>query len=227
MSDVENAMAAHAEAAESDYEAQLERDAEAALDRITRGQSWADWMKVGELFCHGRKQAMLHAHTNRPEGKGYNLLFSGWMDAHPKLRTVDKATRNHAMQCFDNLASITEWRATLAFNQLQAINHPSTVLRRWRKEQAGEGEKAAKKASAKEELNEKVAVLEADNKKLRDKLDKGGENIFALSDTAPQIAMALAGNLSMSKLTDLHKALGAELAKKRKFEAERKRAGPR
>lgn len=212
---------------EADYEARLEAEADAALDRIQRGQSWNDWAKIGELFVHGRKLAMLHGHTNEPAGKGYNMAFSSWLDAHPKLRAVDKATRNHAMQCFDNIQEITEWRAKLAQNQRETINHPTTVLRRWRKEQAGEAEKTVKKQAARDELNEKVSILEADNKRLRDKLDKGGENIFALSDTAPQIAMALAGNLSSSKLADLHKALGLELAKKRKFEADKKRAGPR
>jgi hypothetical protein len=212
---------------EADYEAKLERDADAALDRIQRGQSWDDWMKIAELFSHGSKTSMLHAHTNERAGKGYNLAFAAWLDAHPKMRAIDKATRNHCLQCYDNFHEITAWRAKLGQNQREAINHPKTVLQRWRKEQAGEGEKVARKASAKEELNEKVAVLEADNAKLRKKLDDGGENIFALSDSASQIAMALAGNLSMSKLTDLHKALGAELTKKRKFEAERKRAGPR
>ena len=213
---------------EAEYEARLEREADEAIDRIEKGQSWLDWLKIGELFVHGRNVAMLRGHTNKPEGKGYNLCFAGWMDAHPKLRKIDKATRNHCMQCFDLREEIGSWRATLGQNQRDTINHPTTVLRRFRaaqKENAGEA--AMRKQSKTAELQEKLAEFERENMKLRDKIEKGGENIFAMSDTARNIAMAIAGNLSIGKLGELCKELSAELAKKRKLEADRKRAGPK
>lgn len=213
---------------EAEYEAKLEREADEALDRIERGQSWTDWKKVAELFAHGRKLAMLRGHTNKPEGKGYNLAYSAWMDAHPKLRRIDKATRNHCLQCNDAIEAIDRWRATLGDNQRQTINHPTTVLRRFRaSERDGAADGAVKKTSRQAELNEKLSLFEAENKALREKIDKSGENLFALSDTAKHIAMALAGNLSIGKLAELSKELSAELAKKRKLDADRKRAGPR
>jgi hypothetical protein len=214
---------------EADYEKKLERDAEAALDRIQRGQTWLDWRKVAELFTHGRKLAMLNGHANKPEGKGYNLCFSAWLDAHPKLRSVDKATRNHAMQCMDNIDAIEAWRATLAENQRQTINHPTTVLRRFKaadRETAG-GEAAPKKQSEREALREANANLEGENAKLKRTIEQSGENLFSLSDTARNMAIVLAGNLSTGKLGELAKELNAALAKRRKLEAEKKRAGPR
>ncbi|HEX3522494.1 MAG TPA: hypothetical protein VHT52_10455 [Stellaceae bacterium] len=214
---------------EHEYETRLEKEADEALERIQRGQTWLDWRKVAELFAHGRKLAMLNGHANKPEGKGYNLCFSAWLDAHPKLRSVDKATRNHAMQCMDNIEAIEAWRATLAENQRQTINHPTTVLRRWKsadKETAG-GEAAPKKQSEREALREANATLEGEVSKLKRKIEQSGENLFAMSDTAKAIAMTLAGNLSTGKLGELVKELGAELAKKRKLEADKKRAGPR
>jgi hypothetical protein len=213
---------------EAEYEARLEAEADAALERIQRGQSWADWLKIGELFVHGRKLAMLRGHANKPEGKGYNLSFSAWMDAHPKLRVVDKATRNHAMQCFDNRDAIETWRASLGENQRQAKNHPTVVLRGWNKSNAeNAGAEAVKKTSKAAETQEKLAEFERENIALRQRLEKSGENLFALSDTAKNIARVLAGNMSVPKLTELGKALAAELAAKRKLEADKKRAGPR
>ena len=214
---------------EADYEQKLEREADEALERIQRGQTWLDWRKVAELFAHGRKLAMLRGHANKPEGKGYNLCFSGWLDAHPKLRSIDKATRNHAMQCIDNIEAIEAWRATLAENQRQTINHPTTVLRRWKaadRETAG-GDAAPKKQTEREALREANAELEGEVAKLKRKIEQSGENLFSLSDTAKNIAMTLAGNLSTGKLGELAKELTNELTKKRKLEAEKKRAGPR
>ncbi|HEX3521274.1 MAG TPA: hypothetical protein VHT52_04215 [Stellaceae bacterium] len=213
---------------EAEYEAKLEREADEALERIQRGQSWLDWVKVAQLFAHGRKVAMLNGHANKPEGKGYNLCFSAWLDAHPKLRSIDKATRNHAMQCVDHLDAIEAWRATLGENQRQTINHPTTVLRRFtaaQRETAGEA--APKKQSEREALREANATLEGEVTKLKRKIEQGGENLFAMSDTAKNIAMTLAGNLSAGKLGDLCKELAAELTRKRKAEADKKRAGPR
>jgi hypothetical protein len=214
---------------EADYELKLERDAEEALDRIQRGQTWLDWRKVAELFTHGRKLAMLNGRANKPEGKGYNLCFSQWLDAHPKLRSVDKATRNHAMQCMDNIDAIEAWRATLAENQRQTINHPTTVLRRFKaadRETAG-GEAAPKKQSEREALRDANADLEGQVAKLKRTIEQSGENLFSLSDTAKNMALVLAGNLSTGKLGELAKELANELAKKRKLEADKKRAGPR
>lgn len=214
---------------ETDYERKLEREADAALERIQRGQSWEDWRKVAELFTHGRKLAMLHGHANKPEGKGYNLCFSSWLDQHPKLRSIDKATRNHAMQCFDKIAEIDAWRVTLADNQRQTINHPTTVLRRFtasQRENAGD-KVGEKKQTEREALRDANAELEGQVAKLKRTIEQSGENLFSLSDTAKNMAIVLAGNLSTGKLGELAKEIANELTKKRKLEAEKKRAGPR
>lgn len=223
MSDEENMEAA--------YEARLEQEADEAYDRLERGQTWLDWVKVAELFAHGRKVAMLRGHSNKPEGKGYNLCFAAWLDAHPKLRKIDKATRNHAMQCFDQIDAITAWRATLAeygAKSRQTINHPSTCLRRFLADQRETtGNAPPKKQNLREALQEANAELEGEVAKLKKKIEQSGENLFSMSDTPKDIAMAIAGSCSVSKLGDISKAILAELQRKRKAEAEKKRGGPR
>lgn len=227
---IENRMEDAANAAESEYERKLEAEADEALDRIQRGQSWDDWLKIGELFVHGRKQAMLFSHVNKPEGKGYNLWFSGWMARHPKLQAIDKATRNHAMQCFDNAAAIKEWRGHLAQNQREAINHPTTVLRRWKREQADDAViKVVKKKTDRQGMIEQIDLLEADNKKLRARIEQGEANVFSMADTPENIGKLLADPTmcGLEKARKIHKALGEAISKRAKFEAERKKAGPR
>jgi hypothetical protein len=214
---------------EAEYEARLEREADEALERIQRGQTWLDWRKVAELFSHGRKLAMLHGHANKPEGKGYNLCFSGWLDSHPKLRMVDKATRNHAMQCMDQIDAIEAWRATLAENQRQTINHPTTVLRRFKaadRESAG-GDAAPRKQTEREALREANAELEGEVAKLKRTIEQSGENLFSLSDSAKSIARLLRDYWSANKLAELSKALTEEAKVKRGLEGKTKNGGPR
>jgi hypothetical protein len=214
---------------EHEYETRLEHEAEEALDRIQRGQTWLDWRKVAELFAHGRKVAMLNGHANKPEGKGYNLCFAAWLDAHPKLRAVDKATRNHAMQCMDQIDAIEAWRATLAENQRQTINHPTTVLRRFKaadRETAG-GDAAPKKQSEKEALREANATLEGEVTKLKRTIEQSGENLFSLSDSAKSIARLLRDYWSANKLAELSKALTEEAKTKRALEGKTKNGGPK
>jgi hypothetical protein len=166
---------------------------------------------VAELFAHGRKLAMLRGHANKPEGKGYNLNFSSWLDAHPKLRSIDKATRNHAMQCIDNIDAIEVWRATLADNQRQTINHPSTVLRRFKaanREDAGED--APKKQSLADALRERNAELEAKMAKM-DREAKDAEDRDWFYEGTPAQLAALLVRKNKDRSARLYAALGNEL----------------
>ena len=196
---------------EADYEQKLEREADEALERIQRGQTWLDWRKVAELFAHGRKLSMLRGHANKPEGKGYNLNFSAWLDAHPKLRSIDKATRNHAMQCIDNIDAIEAWRATLADNQRQTINHPSTVLRRFKsanREDAGED--APKKQSLADALRERNAELEAKMAKIEREAKDAEDRDWFYEGTPAQLAAMLVRK-NKDRSARLYAALGNEL----------------
>lgn len=221
-----------AERFENEYEARLEAEADAALDRIERGQTWLDWRKVAELFAHGRKLAMLNGHANKPEGKGYNTCFSAWIKEHPRLAKLDGVTRKHCLDCWDQIDAIETWRATLAetgSKSRQTINHPTVMLRRFLADQrAGEtGEKPEKKPSLREALQEANAGLEAENAKLKRKIEESGENLFALNDSAKSIARLLRDYWSANKLAELSKALVEEAKIKRGLEGKNKNGGPR
>jgi hypothetical protein len=196
---------------EADYEAKLEREADEALERIQRGQTWLDWRKVAELFAHGRKLAMLRGHTNKPEGKGYNLSFAAWLDAHPKLRSIDKATRNHAMQCMDQIDAIETWRATLADNQRQTINHPTTVLRRFKSaNRDNAGEEPVKKLSEKDALRERNAELEAQLSRMEREAKDADDRDWFYEGTPAELAAVLVRK-NKDRSARLYAALGHEL----------------
>jgi hypothetical protein len=194
---------------EAEYEATLEREADEALDRIQRGQSWLDWVKVAQLFAHGRKLAMFRGHANKPEGKGYNLCFSAWLDAHPKLRAVDKATRNHAMQCIDQLDAIEAWRATLAENQRQTINHPTTVLRRFKSANRDPSDAAPAKPKKVQIGAEELDSLHSELATLKKAADADDRDWFY--EGTPEQLAAICVRKNKNRSAKLYAALGREL----------------
>ena len=196
------------ESMESELEARLEREGDAALDRIKRGQQWLDWIAIGEWLVFGRNKAMHRAGTNQPIGAIYNKAFGAWMDEHAKLRTIDKATRNHAMWCADNRIELETWRDTLAENVRSALNHPSATKRRYEaatRAPTGDG----KRVSMKEKFEAELIRLEGENAKMKRQLDEGEGSLFDLKKTkVEQIADVIADTLRAqpSRMAALTKA---------------------
>jgi hypothetical protein len=98
---------------------------------LKKEKSWGDWLKVGEALQVGREWAMNQAGTNRPDGKGYNVAFSEWLQKY-KLDDMDKGDRSRLFSVMDNLGQIEEWRKTLPLNQRLSLNHPNAVVRKWK-----------------------------------------------------------------------------------------------
>jgi len=131
-----------------------------AWRRLKREKSWADWIKVGEALQVGRDWAMNTAGTNRPEGKGYNLAFAEWLNKY-RLDDMDKGDRSRLFDVMDNLVAITSWRQTLTLTERLALNHPSSV---WRKFKCAiEPEATDPTAAPKPTLRDSVANLSEEN----------------------------------------------------------------
>jgi hypothetical protein len=116
---------------------QLEKDVDrigragqAAWKRLQKCKSWTDWMAVGEALVAGRAMAMQGAKTNRPEGKGYNQLFSQYL-THYGLAEIDKSARAKLLRVMEHRGEIEDYRNALPQNLRLELNHPVTVLRRW------------------------------------------------------------------------------------------------
>lgn len=104
-----------------------------AWTRLKTDHSWYDWLQVGEALMIGRNEAMLKANTNAPVGGAYNRLFGEWL-AKYGFAEIDKGDRSRLIEVMEHQAEIAQWRATLTRTERLRLNHPSSVLRRWRKE---------------------------------------------------------------------------------------------
>lgn len=214
---------ANQEAFENEYEARIEREAEAAAKHLKGGQQWEDWLAIGRLMVVGRNKAMLRAGTNEPVGARYNKSFSEWLDARQWLREIDKATRSHAMWCVDHLAELIPLRENMGQTKRDSANHPTTMRRWWERSQR-EGEKgpAEKKESAAKRLERELEAVAAERDKWKHKAEKDGSLFDVKKDTPKQIALALRHNVTTYRLAEIHKAIGDAL---KEAKAAQKHAG--
>jgi hypothetical protein len=107
------------------------RQGRQALKMLNTDQNFTWWLDVGDAILIGREEAMREAGTNRPEGGRYNRLFGAWL-VREKL-DFDKGDRKRLLDVMDNRLAIEEWRMkTLTLVERRKINHPSTVLRKWK-----------------------------------------------------------------------------------------------
>jgi hypothetical protein len=104
----------------------------AAWNQLKKSKDWGHWVIVGEALLAGRNMAMRAAGTNRPEGRGYNEQFSAYID-HYKLAEIPKDVRAHLLQLMEHRVEIEEYRQSLPLGERLRLNHPSVMIRNWRK----------------------------------------------------------------------------------------------
>jgi hypothetical protein len=107
------------------------REGREAWERIQNKQRWEDWLAVGKANVVGRAEAMQEARVNKPKGRRYNSAFTPWQYKHG-FENLDKADRCRLFEVMDHLPEIEAWRQTLTPRERAGLNHPSTVLRRWK-----------------------------------------------------------------------------------------------
>jgi hypothetical protein len=206
---------------ESEFDARIEAEAEAAAERIKRGQHWSDWVAIGKGLVVGRHRAMARAGTNQPTGAIYNRGFGEWMDAHKWARDLDKATRNHAMWCADHLSEIERWRELLATNQRAMINHPTTTKRRFEALHKDKADKPAGETKAQRIERELDAAI-SERDKWRKMAEADGSLFDLKKDSVASIVKTISASVSDYRLAELAKALAAECAR---VKAAKKQAG--
>jgi hypothetical protein len=210
---------------DSAFEELKAQEAADAADRLKRGQSWDDWLKIGTFLNIGRNKAMLRAGTNEPIGARYIKAFSEWMAVYPWIGDIDKATRVHAMWAVDHVEELTRLRENMGLTQRLACNHPTSMRRRWDKAQK-EGEKAAptagKKVSRADVIQRELEQVAAERDKWKHKAEKDGSLFDLKQDAVKLIAQVIASNVTPYRLRELLKALEAENAR---IKAVQKQAG--
>jgi vacuolar-type H+-ATPase subunit I/STV1 len=180
-----------------DREKTLFRQGMEAWERLKKEESWEDWLKVGQAHIAGRALAMQRAGvtTNVPRGTGYKREFGKWL-AEYKFDDIDKGDRSRLFAVMENLPAIEAWRKTLTQTERLKLNHPSTVLRKWKKETQIDPEDKPKRKIQREaniELDEEnhglkqhVQELEANAEQLRSEIEALKAKIAELKEQANQ-----------------------------------------
>jgi hypothetical protein len=208
---------------DSAFEELKAQEAADAADRLKRGQSWNDWIKIGTFLNIGRNKAMLRAGTNEPIGARYIKAFSEWMAVYAWIGDIDKATRTHSMWCVDHADELVKLRENMGLTQRLAANHPTTMRRKWDKAQK-EVDKApaVKKESRADVIQRELEATAAERDKWRHKAEKDGSLFDLKNDSTKIIASVIVQNMSPHRLRELMKALEAENVRRK---AVQKQAG--
>jgi hypothetical protein len=208
---------------DSAFEELKAQEAADAADRLKRGQSWNDWIKIGTFLNIGRNKAMMRAGTNEPIGARYIKAFSEWMAVYAWIGDIDKATRTHSMWCVDHADELVKLRENMGLTQRLAANHPTTMRRKWDKAQK-EVDKApaVKKESRADVIQRELEATAAERDKWRHKAEKDGSLFDLKNDSAKIIASVIVQNMSPHRLRELMKALEAENVRRK---AVQKQAG--
>jgi hypothetical protein len=208
---------------DSAFEELKAQEAADAADRLKRGQSWDDWLKIGVFLNIGRNKSMLRAGTNEPVGARYIKAFSEWMGVYAWIGDIDKATRTHAMWCVDHLDELVKLRDNMGLTQRMTCNHPTTMRRRWDKSQK-ELDKAptAKKETTAQKLERELEATAAERDKWKREAEKDGSLFDLKQDPASMIAKVIVAHVTPYKVGEILKALTAE---RDRLRAVKKQAG--
>ena len=157
---------------------------------------------------------MREAHANQPHGRRYNDEFGRWLDREG-FASIDKAARSRLFDCMARLPEIEAWRQTLPGNVKQRLNHPSSVLRKWRT--ATTVPASDKKPSAFQQLKDHNVRLQ---EQLHRAQGSDGGNLWLPGDTVRDIAnvlvphlLRLSENKSRTLIKELQSRLKSHYAK--------------
>ena len=117
----------------------------------------------------------------------------------------------------DRRSEIDIWRKTLAQNEREKLNHPTTVKRKFEAftKIADKDANAAKKETKAEALVRENEALYARIKQLEGQLKDGeGGSLFDLAeDTPANIAAAIAGNVVYGRLVKIQAEIAKQIKK--------------
>ncbi len=101
--------------------------------------------------------------TEQPIGSRYNSELGSWLARH-HFDNIDKGDRSRLIEVIDNLPAIEAWRATLTQIACLRLNHPSSILRKWKA--------ATEIKEPQPTLRDIVADLSEDNAKLKKEVEE-------------------------------------------------------
>jgi hypothetical protein len=123
------------------------RAGQEAWGRLRSNATWDDWKQVGKAHVIGRHKAMIGAGVNQPIGRRYNEAFGTWQREFG-FENLDQGDRARLFEVMGHLDEVDAWLATLTTSERLRLNHPTTVLRNWKRSTVFPNPNAAPKPSA-------------------------------------------------------------------------------
>ena len=126
------------------YQREAYKRGRAAIQNLTRkrDRTFGRWLDYSNAVVAVRTEAMREAFTNQPIGKAYNASYARIMKRE-KLDVFDANTRKDCAAMVDNLHHPVDARRATAFwrgarkldtSTRARLNHPSAIMRRWKKD---------------------------------------------------------------------------------------------
>jgi hypothetical protein len=171
--------------------------AQEAWHRLRHDQTWEDWKHVGAAHLIGRSGAMHEAGVNRPLGHRYKTAFAAWLKKFG-FENLDRADRSRLFVVMDHLHEIETWRATLTPTEQRRLNHPSTVLRRWRSTNAISRNQNCR-LSPIEKCRQENGALKQEIFRLHRECERFGGDLWDPADRPEDIATVMVAKLSKNK----------------------------
>jgi hypothetical protein len=113
--------------------ADIIKRAQAVIERLEGNLRWdTEWRDLILALGTGRDQALRTGKTEKPQGPKYRAAMGVWLRCYGFDR-IDEADRSRLISCYDNLAAINAWRSALPAGKQEKLNHPRTVLARWKR----------------------------------------------------------------------------------------------
>jgi hypothetical protein len=174
------------------------RAGQEAWCRLRSNATWDDWKQVGKAHVIGRHKAMIEAGVNQPIGRRYNEAFGTWQREFG-FENLDKGDRTRLFEGMGHLAKIDAWLTTLTTSERLRLNHPATVLRKWKGSTAVPDPNATQKPSPYALLKGAHAELIEEHHRLQKKIETADGDLWKPTDTAADIADVMVAALSPAK----------------------------
>ena len=146
------------------------RAGQEAWCRLRSNATWDDWKQVGKAHLIGRHKAMIEADVNQPTGRRYDEAFGAWQREFG-FENLDKGDRARLFEVMGHLAKIEAWLATLTTSERLRLNHPNTVLRKWKGSTVVPDPNATPKPSPYAQLKDAHAQLIEEHHRLQQKIE--------------------------------------------------------
>jgi hypothetical protein len=101
------------------------------------------WLKVGHAVLVLRTKAMREAGVNAPVGGAYTPVMSRLLKENG-FADMGQSELSRAAVMAENEAAIRKWLGSLEWDQRRRLNHPESILLRWKGTRRVQGPRAAK-----------------------------------------------------------------------------------